>query len=261
MIFADNILRGKVAVVTGGGTGIGKSISINFARLGAKIFIASRKQENVDNGCEDISKYGKCSGIQADLRNVSDVEKMASAAITEFGRIDFLINNAGGQFLAPVEKISANGFDAVVKTNLYNAFYCCKIIGNHMKKQNYGKIVNIVTIYALRAGPLMAHSGASRAGVINLTKSLALEWAKNNITVNAIAPGFVDTTGFKEELLQNKEMLEKAKQSVPLKRMATAQEIADAAAYIVSPAGDYITGHTLVIDGGAVLGNWPDFMM
>lgn len=260
MIFADNLFKNKIAIVTGGGTGIGKSIASSLGKLGANLAIASRKQENVEAGAKEIRQTGaKCVPVQADLRNIDDVKKMVNAAVNEYGKIDFLVNNAGGQFLAPIEKISPNGFDAVVKTNLYSTFYCCKEAGEYMKKQNYGKIINIVTIYALKAGPGMAHSGAARSGVVNFTKSLALEWAKHNITVNAIAPGFVETGGFKDELLQKKDVLEHVKSTVPLKRFATAQEIADAALYLLSPSGDYITGHTLVIDGGALLGNWPDF--
>ncbi len=257
MIFNKGILKGKTAIVTGGGTGIGKSISIQFAKLGAKIAIMHRKKEHIDNGVKEISKFGKCIGFQADLRNMEEVESSFRNIAKEYGKIDILINNAGGQFLAPIEKISPNGFDAVVKTNLYSTFYCCKTAGEYMKKQKHGRIVNIVTIYAVKSAAGMLHSGAARAGVINLTRSLALEWAKHNITVNAIAPGFVDTKGLKEEVIENKDILEKLEKEVPLKRFANAGEIADAATYLVSDAASYITGQTLVIDGGCVMINWP----
>lgn len=257
-MYEKNLLRDKVAIVTGGGTGIGKAISTQFAKLGAKIAIVHRKKENVDNGTNDISKFGKCIGFQGDLRNFEDVVSIFKNIIKEYRRIDILVNNAGGQFLAPIEKISPNGFDAVVKTNLYNTFYCCKTAGEYMKEQRYGRIVNIVTIYAVKSAAGMIHSGVARAGVINLTRSLALEWAQYNITVNAVAPGFVDTKGLNEELAGNKEVLDKLKKEVPLKRFANVQEIADAVTYLVSDASSYITAQTLVIDGGCVMINWPN---
>lgn len=257
MIFNKDLLKNKVAVVTGGGTGIGKAISTKFAELGAKVAIIHRKKEHVENGVKEISKFGKCIGFIADLRNFNEVEKAFKDIVKEYGKINILVNNAGGQFIAPIEKISPNGFDAVVKTNLYNIFYCCKVAGEYMKKQKYGRIVNLVTIYAVKSAAGMIHSGAARAGVINLTRSLALEWAKYNITVNAVAPGFVDTKGLKEELIGNKEILDKLKKEVPLKRFASAEEIANSVTYLASDAASYITGQTLVIDGGCVMINWP----
>jgi NAD(P)-dependent dehydrogenase (short-subunit alcohol dehydrogenase family) len=258
MIFRDNLLKNKVAVVTGGGTGIGKAISVKFARLGADIAIMHRKEENVKKGTSEISKFGRCIGFKADLRNFEEVEGAFKKVAEHYGKIDILVNNAGGQFLAPIEKISPNGFDAVVKTNLYNTFYCCKVAGEYMKKQGGGKIVNMATIYAVKSAAGMVHSGAARAGVINLTRSLALEWAKYNINVNAVAPGFVDTEGLKQELINNKDALRKLKKEVPLKRFATPEEIADAVTYLASDAASYITGQTIVIDGGCVMINWPN---
>ena len=248
MIFADNLFKDRVAIVTGGGTGIGKSIAVSLGKLGASIVIASRKQENVEAGAKEIRQTGaKCVPVQADLRNIDDVKKMVSAAVNEYGKIDFLVNNAGGQFLAPIEKISPNGFDAVVKTNLYNTFYCCKEAGEHMKKQNYGKIINIVTIYALKAGPGMVHSGAARSGVVNLTKSLALEWAKHNITVNAIAPGFIDTP-LTQALPET--VKQAVREKIALKRFGTGKDVAHCVEFLSSGRADYITGHILSIDGG-----------
>ncbi len=258
MIFSKGILKNKIAVVTGGGSGIGKSISIQFAELGAKIAIIHRKKGNVDEGIKEISKFGKCIGFVADLRNVGEAENSFKSIAKAYGKIDILVNNAGGQFIAPIENISPNGFDAVLKTNLYNTFYCCKAVGEYMKKQKYGRIINIVTIYAVKSAAGMIHSGAARAGVINLTRSLALEWAKHNITVNAVAPGFVDTKGLNQELMGNSKILDKLKKEVPLKRFADAGEIACAVTYLASDAAGYITGQTLVIDGGCVMTNWPN---
>ncbi len=257
MVFTKGLLKGKIAIVTGGGTGIGKSISTEFGKLGAKLAIIHRKKENVDSGVKELSKITKCVGFQADLRDFAQVENTFKEIVKEYKRIDILVNNAGGQFIAPIEKISPNGFDAVVKTNLYSTFYCCKAAGEYMKRQKYGKITNIVTIYAVKSAAGMIHSGAARAGVINLTRSLALEWAKYNLNVNVVAPGFVATSGLKYELINNKKMIEKLKKEVPLGRFADVQEIADAVTYLSCDAASYITGQTLVIDGGCVMINWP----
>lgn len=258
MIFKENLFKDKVVVVTGGGTGIGLATSLNFAKLGAKLAIVNKSKEQAEDGEKEIAKHTECYADQADLRNYDEVESFFKKVIEKYGKIDILINNAGGQFLAPMEKISPNGFDAVVKTNLYNIFYCCKIVGEFMKKQKQGKIINMTTIYAEKSGAGMLHSGAARAGVINLTRSLALEWAQHNITVNAIAPGFVGTEGMQHELFGDKEGLEKLKNELPLKRFAETQEVADAITFIAT--ADYMNGETMVLDGGCSQINWPKIL-
>lgn len=260
MMFNKDMLKGKVAVITGGGTGIGKIVSIQFAKLGAKIAIIHRKQENIDSGVKEIGKYGDCIGFVADLRNYDEVNEAFKKIADKYKKIDILINNAGGQFIAPFEKISPNGFDAVVKTNLYNIFNCCKVSGEYMKKKKYGRIVNMVHVYAVKSAAGMIHSGAARAGVINLTKSLALEWAKYNITVNGIAPGFVLTEGMQEEMFKDKKKLEKLKKEIPLQRFAKLEEISDTIVFMVSEGNDYMTGQTIVLDGGISEINWPNII-
>ena len=174
-MFEKNILKGKVAIVTGGGTGIGKEIALGLASLGAKIAIAGRKEEKLSKGIEEIKKVSSDAVyIQTDIREESQVQRLFKKVADTFGRIDILVNNAGGQFIAPFKDITTNGFDAVVKTNLYGTWFCCKEAAKYMKQ---GKIINIVHIYAIKAAPGLAHSGAARAGVINLTKTLALELA------------------------------------------------------------------------------------
>jgi len=257
MVFEKNLLKGKVAIVTGGGTGIGKEIAKHFLELGAKVAIAGRKKEPLEK-TEKEFKGKELMVLQTDIRDPEQANNLVRQTVKRWGKLDILINNAGGQFIAPVEKISNNAFDAVVKTNLYGTFYMCRAAGEAMKK-NGGKIVNVVHIYALRAAPGLVHSGAARAGVVNLTKSLAVEWAKHGINVNAIAPGITETEGLKTEMIYDKKTLQELKDTIPLHRYASPKEIAGVVTFLVSPAADYITGQTLVVDGGQILGNWPDF--
>lgn len=258
-MFEKNILKGKVAIVTGGGTGIGKQIAIKLAGHGAKIVIAGRKEENLKSASVQLKKITpNVLAVKTDIRNEQEVENLFRQAAEKFGSVDILVNNAGGQFIAPFEKISANGFDAVVKTNLYGTWFCCKHAVEFMKKKG-GKIVNIVHIYAIRAAPGLAHSGAARAGVINLTKSLALELAEYKINVNAIAPGITVTEGFREEMINNKEMMKKLQDTIPLHRFAEPEEIAYCVLFLASKSSDFITGQVIAVDGGQVLSNWPDF--
>ena len=258
-MYEKNILKGKVAIVTGGGTGIGKQIAVKLAEHGAKIVIAGRKEENLNKSAAQLKKITQnVLAVKTDIRNEKEVENLFIQASKKFGSVDILVNNAGGQFISPFEKISTNGFDAVVKTNLYGTWFCCKNALEYMKKKG-GKIVNIVHIYAIRAAPGLAHSGAARAGVINLTKSLALELAEYKINVNAIAPGITVTEGFREEMINNKEMMKKLQDTIPLRRFAEPDEIAGCVLFLVSGASDFITGQVIAVDGGQVLSNWPDF--
>lgn len=257
-MFEKNLFKDMVSIITGGGSGIGKDIALKLAMLGSKISICGRNEAKLKNTTKEIKKITSCIYTIADIRQENDVQKLFNHTFNNFSKIDILINNAGGQFLAPFEKISTNGFDAVVKTNLYGTWFCCREALKYMKKKG-GKIVNIVHIYAIRAAPGLAHSGVARAGVINLTRTLALEFAKYNITINAVAPGITITEGMRAEMFKDEKILKELKDTIPLKRFLKLSELSDLVSFLVSPSGGYITGQTIVIDGGQIFANWPDF--
>ncbi len=263
-IFAPDLLADKVAIVTGGGTGIGREISRQLAMHGAHVIVASRNREHLEDAAKEIESFGRKSlAVETDIRHLEQVEALFERVAGEFGRIDLLVNNAGGQFLALFEEISAGGWRAVVDLNLNGTFYCCKTATRFMIPARSGCIINIVTILALgRGAKEMAHSGAARAGVVNLTKTLALELGRHNIRVNAIAPGTIETAGLLDEMRGRggtlpEAYLEREQQMIPLKRFGAPLDVANAVLYLASPAGDYVTGSVLVVDGGLSRSNWP----
>lgn len=263
--FRPDLFRGKTVVVSGGGTGIGKQTALAFARLGANVVIASRKAENVEPTIAELDELGApCLGVPTDIRQVDQVEALVSKAIDRFGAIDCLVNNAGGQFPARPHEISDRGWRAVVDLNLNGTWNMCSRIGPHMLARGSGSVVNVVHIYSFdRGSPAFAHSGAARAGVVNLTKSLAYYWARKGVTINALAPGTVATAGLRKEefsraQMENYEAL--AVQDVPAHRLGDADEVAGIIVFLCSPAARYINGATLIADGALYLGNWTPMM-
>jgi peroxisomal trans-2-enoyl-CoA reductase len=260
-IFAAGLFRGTNAMVTGGGRGIGKRIALAFARLGANVVIAGRHLETLNPAAEEIRANGvSCLAIPTNIRDIDQVEGCVQAALEHFGTIDFLVNNAGGQFPAHPSEISDRGWRSVIDLNLNGTWNMCSRVGPHMVTRGFGAIVNIVHIYSLERGaPAFAHSGAARAGVVNLTKSLAYYWARHGVTINALAPGTVSTTSVREEEFRRaeRENFETIHvQDIPTHRLAEPDEIAAIVLFLCSPGARYINGATIVADGALSFANW-----
>lgn len=264
-VFAPNLFRGRTALVTGGGRGIGKAIAVAFARLGANVVIASRHAENLDPTAAEITGMGaQCLAVPMNIREVDQVEALVQKSMDRFGAIDICINNAGGQFPARPGDISDRGWRAVVDLNLNGTWNMCSRVGRHMLERGSGSVVNVVHIYSLERGsPAFAHSGAARAGVINLTKSLAYYWARRGVTINALAPGTVSTRGVREEefsAADHSDYEKVAIQDIPTHRLAEPEEMAAITLFLCSPAARYINGATIVADGALSLASWTDML-
>ena len=253
--FAPDLLAGQVALITGGGTGVGRGISLALARHGADIVLVSRKLANMEPTAETIRGLGRSVlALEADVRDREAIDRAVGRALEELGRIDHLINNAAGNFLAPASELSENGWRAVVDIVLNGTFNVSQAIYPVLRDGGGGSIVNITTRYVATGAPFMAHSGAAKAGVLNLTRSLAVEWGGDGIRVNAVAPGLVADTEGARRLVETIDLVEDYRLQVPLGRLATADEVADAVLFLCSPAAAYITGVELAVDGGAALG-------
>ena len=256
-IFRDDLLQGKVALVTGGGTGIGAAITRELTRLGATVVIASRKPENIEPAAAGLTEeLGRpVHGRIIDIRDRESVRALMTSIVADFGAIDIVINNGGGQFFSPAEAISDKGWDAVVATNLTGTWNVTRAAADAWMLEHGGTILNI-TMLTGRAFPGMAHSVAARSGVEAMTRTLAVEWANKGIRINSIAPGFVASSGIKR-YPAGLDLISKMRSYVPMKRLASCDEIAWAAVFLASPAGAYITGETMTIDGGKTLwGDW-----
>jgi peroxisomal 2,4-dienoyl-CoA reductase len=202
-VFRPDLLSGKVAVVTGGGTGIGLGIASSLAAAGASVAIASRKPEHLESAAESLRAFGgSVTTVETNVREPEAVARMVERVMTEHGRLDILVNNAAGNFYAPSATLSPNAWRAVVETDLYGTFYCAQAAYPVMKAQGGGRIVSVSMTLHYRGWPLMAHATAAKAGVDALTRTLALEWAADHITVNAIAPGPIPTEGVGARLLR-----------------------------------------------------------
>lgn len=253
-LYADGLFSNEVALITGGGTGIGLAAATEMGLLGARVAICGRRPEPLRQAVAALESKGiEAFGAPCDIREADAISQYVDSVLDRFERIDVLINNAGGQFPTTAEALSPKGFAAVVRNNLIGTWTMTHAVANKaMIPQKRGRIVNVIA-QIIRGFPGMVHTGAARAGVDNMTKTLAVEWAMHGIRVNAVAPGVIVTSGTKQ---YPPELLDTAEKANPLHRLGTAEEVSHLITYLASRYADFVTGQTFYIDGGASI--WGD---
>jgi NAD(P)-dependent dehydrogenase (short-subunit alcohol dehydrogenase family) len=250
-------LSGQTAIVTGGGTGIGQAIAIELARAGVKLTICSRNMDHLEATKSKIKNLNRnCLNLITDVRYPEQVNTMVNQTLKEYGRIDILVNNAGANFFVPPEKMSANAWNTIIAINLTGTFQCCKAVFETMLKQKGGKIINVSSTAGRNGDPRSVHYGAAKAGINNLTKSLAREWGKFGIRVNAVAPGPIVTEGarwWQAQQSQTDQQITDRTRTFQggLERPGKPEEVAYAVLFLASEASSYINGVILDVDGGA----------
>jgi NAD(P)-dependent dehydrogenase (short-subunit alcohol dehydrogenase family) len=253
-------VKDKVVIVTGGSSGMGKAMAMRFAKDGARVVIAGRDLDKLNNAKEEIEQFdGQVLPIVMDVRDPELIKNMVNEVDQTFGTIDFLVNNAAGNFICAAEDLSVNGWNTVINIVLNGTFYCSSEVGRYMIQHKIkGAITNIIATYAWDAGPGVIHSASAKAGVLAMTKTLAVEWGrKYGIRVNAIAPGPIERTGGSAKLGLSEELENRTIQSVPLGRLGTPEEIAGLCAYLFSNEAGYINGSCFTMDGGQSLHQYP----
>jgi citronellol/citronellal dehydrogenase len=244
---------GKTALVSGGGSGIGLAIARALLLQGAEVYICSRKQDRLDKALIELSPLGTCHALACDIREPEQVLHLHQFIKEHSGKLDILVNNAGGQFPSPAEQISDKGWNAVINTNLNGTWYMTRTMAQgFFLPQRQGVVVNIIA-NIFRGFPGMAHTGAARAAVENLTRTLAVEWASKGVRINAVAPGIIRSSGLEQYPPQ---LLEGISDKIPMKRLGSVEDVAHAVLFLASDMASYITGDTLYVDGGSRL--WGD---
>ncbi len=254
------MLENKVVIITGGSSGMGLGMAKEFVKQGAKVVITGRNLERLQNAKSEIEAFGdQIETFQMDVREVDHVQAMVEFTVNRFGRIDSLVNNAAGNFLVHAEKLSPNGWKAVIDIVLNGTFYCSSAVGRYWIENNIkGSMVNMVATYAWGAGAGVVHSAAAKAGVLSLTRTLAVEWGSQfGIRCNAIAPGPIERTGGADKLWESEEQAKRTINSVPLGRLGTPEEIADLAVFMISDKAQYLNGECITLDGGSWLNQHP----
>jgi NAD(P)-dependent dehydrogenase (short-subunit alcohol dehydrogenase family) len=262
-VFQQDLLKGRAIFLSGGGTGLGRSMALHFATLGARMFLVGRRAEPLREVCDEIHRGGSPAAFATcDVRDYAAVEAAAISAYEQFGRIDTVINNAAGNFMARTEKLSANAFNAVVSIVLNGTFNCTQVFAkNWIAEKLGGNVLNIVTTYAAAncGSAFVVPSACAKAGVLAMTRSLAVEWAKYHIRLNAIAPGPFPTEGAWSRLMPSKQFEQHAKDTHPMKRFGRHEELTSLAAFLLSAMAEYINGECVVIDGGGWLRGAGEF--
>jgi len=267
-MFEKNMFKGRAIFLTGGGTGLGRSMAVHFASLGARMFIVGRREEPLKGVCQEIrAAGGEAAYATCDVRDSVAVEAVVEKAVHHFGNIDSLVNNAAGNFIARTEKLSANAFNTVVGIVLNGSFHCTQAFGKRwIAAKSGGNVLNIVTTYAAAncGSAFVVPSACAKAGVLAMTTSLAVEWAKHRIRLNAIAPGPFPTEGAWSRLMASKQFEEHAKDKSPMKRFGRHEELTSLAAFLLSDMAEYINGECVVIDGAQWIrgaGEFNDLLM
>jgi NAD(P)-dependent dehydrogenase (short-subunit alcohol dehydrogenase family) len=262
--YQPDLLADHHIVVTGGGTGLGRAMALRFAELGARVTINGRRTEPLETTVSDIrDEGGEAEGISCNVRDADDVAAFFDEAEERQGEVTRLVNNAAANFLAAAEDISPNGFDAIIKTNLYGSFYCTQQCGQRwLERDTEGAVLSIATTYAETGSAFVLPSAMSKAGIVAMTRSLAAEWGSAGIRLNAIAPGPFPTEGAWDRLVPNADLEEKMRQRIPARRFGEPEELADLAVFMLSDLARYMNGEVVTFDGGEVLaagGQFNDF--
>jgi 3-oxoacyl-[acyl-carrier protein] reductase len=238
---------GDTALVTGASSGIGRAIAERFADDGAEVVVCSREQDNVDPVADEIADSGGSAlAVECDVRERDSVEALFEATVEEFGGLDTLVNNAGASFMANFEGISENGWKTIVDINLHGTYHCTQAAGEVMREAGSGKIVNFASVAGQEGAPFMSHYAAAKAGVVNLTSTLAYEWADDGVRVNCVAPGFVATPGVESQMGVTADEIDREEVD---RKIGTSEEIADVTQFLASPASSYLTGETITARG------------
>jgi NAD(P)-dependent dehydrogenase (short-subunit alcohol dehydrogenase family) len=262
--YADDLLADHHIVVTGGGTGLGRAMAMRCAELGARVTINGRRTEPLETTVADIRDAGgEAEGISCNVREADDVEAFFDEAEERQGPVTRLVNNAAANFLAAAEDISPNGFDAIIKTNLYGSFYCTQQCGKRwLEREEDGAVLSIATTYAETGSAFVLPSAMSKAGIVAMTRSLAAEWGSAGIRLNAIAPGPFPTEGAWERLVPSEDIEQQMRQRIPVRRFGEPEELADLAVFMLSDLASYMNGELVTFDGGEKLaagGQFNDF--
>lgn len=261
MVFREDLFEQKVVLITGGGTGIGRQLALDFGESGAHVVVAARREEPLADTVAEIEEAGGEASFYADLdiRDEDRIDEVVGDIFDTHDRLDVLVNNAGANFLSPASAMSPNGWRSIVDINLNGTYLMCRAVGQQWLARDFpGRIVNMSATNAFNGSPLIAHSGASKAGINSLTETLAVEWGASGITVNAVLPGPVLTEGSEERLWNDEDTVERLESKIPLGRFAEPDDISPLVQFLASPAAGYITGALITIDGGDRL-RAPDF--